>query len=89
MSYNYRKLSGRIVEVFGTQAKFADAMQKSERTISLKMNNKIPWNQQEILSRQQNRCFQPSLFFLLRKSRKCDFVKLKVLYERITDFQPP
>ena len=50
MSYNYRKLSGRIVEVFGTQAKFADAMQKSERTISLKMNNKIPWNQQEILS---------------------------------------
>lgn len=48
MSYNYRKLSGRIVEVFGTQAKFAEAMELSERTISLKMNNKRPWTQTEI-----------------------------------------
>ena len=48
MSYNYRKLSGRIVEVFGTQAKFAEAMELSERTISLKMNNKRPLTQTEI-----------------------------------------
>ncbi len=49
MSYNYSKLNGRITEKFGTQAEFAKAMKLSERSISLKLNNKVEWKQDEIL----------------------------------------
>lgn len=48
MSYNYAKLLGRIVEVFGTQAKFSAAMGISEHTISAKLNGKVEWKQGEI-----------------------------------------
>lgn len=47
--YDYSKLLGRIVEKVGTQAKFAELLGRSERTISLKLNNKIPWTQEEML----------------------------------------
>ena len=46
--YDYRKLNGRIVEICGTQAVFAEKMGLSERTISLKLNNKSAWKQSEI-----------------------------------------
>ena len=49
MKFDYSKLNGRIVEVFGTQKAFAEAMNLSERTISLKMNSKIYFNQDEIV----------------------------------------
>lgn len=48
MSYDYSKLNGRIVEICGTQAVFAEQMGVSERTISLKLNNKIAWKQPEM-----------------------------------------
>lgn len=48
MAYDYKKLNGRIVEVCGTQAVFAEKMGLSERTISMKLNNKISWKQTEI-----------------------------------------
>lgn len=48
MSFEYNKLKGKIVEVFGTQTKFAEAMGWSERTLSLKMNSKRPWKQTDI-----------------------------------------
>ena len=48
MAYDYSKLNGRIVEVCGTQAIFAEKMGLSERTISLKVNNKIAWKQPEM-----------------------------------------
>ena len=48
MAYDYSKLNGKIVEVCGTQAVFAEKMGLSERTISLKLNNKVPWKQPEI-----------------------------------------
>lgn len=48
MAYNYRKLLGRIVEKFGTQARFAAAMGMSEHTLSKKLNNIIRWKQDEI-----------------------------------------
>ena len=46
--YDYKKLNGKIIEVCGTQAVFAEKMGLSERTISLKLNNKISWKQTEI-----------------------------------------
>lgn len=48
MSYDYDKLGGRIVEMFGTQYKFAEAMGISERSISLKLNGKVGFKQEEI-----------------------------------------
>lgn len=48
MVYDYSKLNGRIVEICGTQAAFAEKMGLSERSISLKLNNKVPWKQPEI-----------------------------------------
>lgn len=48
MAYDYKKLNGKIIEVCGTQAVFAEKMGLSERTISLKLNNKISWKQTEI-----------------------------------------
>lgn len=48
MSYDYRKLRGRIVEKFGTQKNFAEAMGWSTRTTSLKMKGKRFWKQTEI-----------------------------------------
>ena len=49
MSFNYSKLQGRIKEKFGTQSAFASAMKMSERNLSMKLNNKLPWKQTEIL----------------------------------------
>lgn len=48
MAFNYDKLKGKIVEVFGTQSSFANAMEWSERTLSLKMNGAVPWKQTDI-----------------------------------------
>lgn len=47
---DYSALLGKIVEVFGTQYNFALAIGLSERTISLKLNNHIPWKSTEIIS---------------------------------------
>lgn len=48
MAFNYSKLRGRIVEKFGTQVSFSKALGVSERTLSLKLNNKIFFSQDEI-----------------------------------------
>ena len=48
MAYDYAKLNGRIIEKCGTQAKFAEKMGLSERTVSLKLNNKVAWKQTEM-----------------------------------------
>ena len=50
MAFNYSKLKGRIVEKYSKQSNFAKAFGCSERTLSLKMNGKRPWKQQEILT---------------------------------------
>ena len=48
MAFNYDKLRGKIIEKFGTQGRFAKAIGVSERTLSLKLNNKIFFSQDEI-----------------------------------------
>ncbi len=48
MAYDYSKLSGKIIEIFGTRSNFANAMEMSERTLSLKLNNLTSWKQPEI-----------------------------------------
>jgi transcriptional regulator with XRE-family HTH domain len=49
MAYDYAKLNGRIIEICGTKSKFAKLMGLSERTVSLKLNNKIMFKQDEIM----------------------------------------
>lgn len=49
MSYDYSKLLGKIVEKCGTQLIFSKRMGLSERTISLKLNRKVPWKDTEIV----------------------------------------
>ena len=49
MSYDYSKLLGKIVEKCGTQFNFSEKMGLSERTISLKLNRKVPGKDTEIV----------------------------------------
>lgn len=48
MSYDYSKLLGRIKEVCGSNYVFAERVGLSERSVSLKLNGKMGWKQQEI-----------------------------------------
>lgn len=49
MSYSYDKLRGRIIEMYGTQGKFANALKISENSLSLKMNGKTSFSQADII----------------------------------------
>lgn len=50
MSFEYSKLRWRIRQVCGTQAILAKEMGLSERSLSLKLNGKVDWRQEEINS---------------------------------------
>lgn len=71
MAFDYNKLRGRIIEIFGTQSKFAIAMRWSERTLSLKMNGNRPWKQTDI-------CKAIELLKLSQKDIPIYFFTLKV-----------
>lgn len=49
MERDYRKLRGKIFEVYGTMSSFAKEMGYSERTISLKINGKVDFSQSDIV----------------------------------------
>ena len=49
MERDYRKLRGKIVDVYGTMSNFAKEMGYSERTISLKINGKVDFSQSDIV----------------------------------------
>ena len=46
--FDYSRLSGRIVEVCGSQRVFSEKMGLSQPTISKKTNGKAEWTQSEI-----------------------------------------
>ena len=71
MAFDYNKLRGRIIEIFGTQSKFATAMRWSERTLSLKMNGNRLWKQTDI-------CKAIELLKLSQKDIPIYFFTLKV-----------
>ncbi len=48
MKIKYPKLAGAITEVCGTQKCFAQKMELSERSLSLKMTGKLQWKQAEM-----------------------------------------
>lgn len=49
MAYDYSKLIGRITEMYGSRASFAKAMDISGRSLSLKLNGKRNFRQDEIV----------------------------------------
>lgn len=49
MRFDYSKLKGKIVEVYGSQKAFAKALGVSEHTMSVRLNNKKAWTYQEII----------------------------------------
>ena len=48
MQYDFSKLRGKIIEVFGKQEAFARALGMSERSLSLKLNNERYFKPPEI-----------------------------------------
>lgn len=48
LNYDYSKLMGKIKEKFNCNVNFAIKMGFSERTLSLKLNNKMDFRQREI-----------------------------------------
>lgn len=46
---SYRKLRGKIREVFGTQEAFALAMGMSKSALSMRLNGKIKWTLDEVM----------------------------------------
>ncbi|MCW4388788.1 MULTISPECIES: DUF739 family protein [Limosilactobacillus] len=49
MAFDFSKLLGKITEKYGTQYNFAKAMGLSEHSLSVKLNNKVPWKTTEIV----------------------------------------
>ena len=50
MPYSYNKLRGRIVEKYGTQEKFAEALDVSKQMVSMKMTGRSSFSQKDILA---------------------------------------
>ena len=48
MAYTYNRLRGRIIEKFGTQGKFAEAIGRSRVSVSEKMTGKSGFSQEDI-----------------------------------------
>lgn len=48
MEFDFSKLLGRIVEVYGTRSAFAEAWGKTESFVSNRLNNKIQFDANEI-----------------------------------------
>ena len=46
--YDYSKLIGRIVTVFGTRFDFAFELGMTPQTLTNKLRNRQPWNQEQI-----------------------------------------
>ena len=65
--FNYSKLIGRIIERYGSRRAFAKAMNVSERTLSLKLNDIVSFKSREIYQICQLLCIDiseiPAYFF--------------------------
>lgn len=49
MAKTYPKLRGKIVEVYGNQRAFAEALEVSEQTVTAKLNGRFDFSQKDIL----------------------------------------
>lgn len=50
MAFDYQKLKGRIIEKFKSQGEFARVFGCSQNTLSLKLNNKLRFTTDDIIT---------------------------------------
>ena len=50
MAYTYLKLKARIVEIYGNQSRFAQAMNISETTVSNKMSGRTEFSKNDMVT---------------------------------------
>ncbi len=60
MSFDYRKLRGRIIECYGTQMAFSKEIGLSNHSLSMKMNGKLKFSQDEIERISKTLSIEPS-----------------------------
>ena len=73
MKYDYSKLLGKITEKYGNNGNFAAKMGLSEKTISLKLNNKTDFKQDEIIKASKLLDISPTdlhIYFFTEKVKK-------------------
>lgn len=56
MSFKYNKLRGRIVEICGTQGKFAEKLGQSEQLVTAKLAGRSSFSQNDIMKWSQILC---------------------------------
>ena len=49
VEFDYSKLKGRIIEKYGTQGRFAEALGVNQNAVSKKLNGKTSFDKKEIL----------------------------------------
>ena len=49
MNFKYNRLRGRIVEIYGSQAKFADVLGVSEQIVTAKLAGRSTFTQKNII----------------------------------------
>ena len=70
MAFDFSKLRGRIVEKYGSCARFAAAMGHSKVWLSSRLNNVVPWKAEELREAAALLGIAPEdipLYFLTRK----------------------
>jgi hypothetical protein len=50
VAFDFRKLRGRIIELYGTCANFAGVMERSNGWLSVRLNNVVPWQPDEMIA---------------------------------------
>lgn len=48
MEFDFSELTGRIITVFGSRKRFAEAMEMTDSNLSMKLNNRTGWSTTEI-----------------------------------------
>ena len=59
--YNYKKLNGKIVEIFGTADNMAKAISMNRSTLSKKLNNHVDFSSKDI-----DRIRSANIFFVAK-----------------------
>ncbi len=49
MAFDYSKLRGRIIEVYGSQKKFSVEIKLSEQSVTAKLNGRSDFSQEDII----------------------------------------
>ena len=72
MQFDFDKLCGRIIEKYGTRERFAEAMGRPSGWLSVRLNNRVHWDAEDIMLAAELLDIAPAeihVFFLTPKVR--------------------